>query len=340
MTTLIIATGTGAFVVALLVTPLLLALCRRFRLYDVSNARKVHHGEKPRLGGVSIFIATLVSIGYIAIVMDPNLIPLSRTQLFALMGGAVLFFALGLADDLWHLSARVKFSLQIVFALAVAWAGINVGTLFGTVMLPTWFSYVLTVFWIVGIVNTINFVDGLDGLSAGISSVAFLAILVLSLARGDYFFSLVSLAVLGALLGFLPYNFYPARIFLGDGGALLIGYYLATIALLGFFKQTTVIAFLLPLLILLVPIADTTFAILRRLVAGRPITSPDKKHIHHRLLFFVNRRRRQQMLRNGEIIDDTARSFIEGLAHRNTVLILYLVSFAFAAVAVWLGLRT
>jgi UDP-GlcNAc:undecaprenyl-phosphate GlcNAc-1-phosphate transferase len=272
-------------------------------------------------------------------VLAPELIPLSRTQLFALLGGGVLFFALGLSDDLWHLSARPKFALQIIFALAVAWAGINVGTLFGTVVLPLWLSYVLTVFWIVGIVNTINFVDGLDGLSAGISAVAFLAILVLSLARGDYFFSLVSLAVLGALLGFLPYNFYPARIFVGDGGAMLMGYYLATVALLGFFKQATVIAFLLPLLILLVPITDTAFAILRRLMAGKPITAPDKKHIHHRLLFFVNRRRRQQMLRNGVEVDDAARKFVEGLAHRNTVLILYLVSFAFAAVAVWLGLR-
>jgi len=243
------------------------------------------------------------------------------------------------ADDVWRLSARLKLILQIAFALGLAWAGISIGTLFGTYAIPVWLNYLLTVIWVVGIVNTINFIDGLDGLSAGVSAIALMAVLVLSLSQGGYFFSLVSLAVLGALLGFLPYNFYPARIFVGDGGALLMGYYLATISLLGFFKQATLISFLLPLLILLVPIADTTFAIIRRLIGHKPITAPDKKHIHHRILFLASRRYRSQMLRNGTTIDDSVRRLIEGLAHRNAVLILYAVSALFGILAVVLGLR-
>lgn len=339
MTLLIVATGTGAFAVALLLTPLLLLLCRKYRLYDPGDPRKVHRGDKPRLGGVALFVATLFAITFTAMALDPDYIPLSKVQLTAFIGGGVLFFALGFIDDIWHLSARAKFGLQILFALGVAWAGVSFGTLFGTVAIPVWLDYLLTVFWIVGIVNTINFIDGLDGLSSGISAIAFLAILVLSLARGDYFFTLVSLGVLAALLGFLPYNFYPARIFVGDGGALLMGYYLATVSILGFFKQTALIAFLLPVLILLVPIADTAFAIIRRLIGHKPITAPDKKHIHHRLLFLFNRRYRHQLSRNGAAVDSATRALIEGLAHRNTVLILYAVSAIFGAVAVVLGLR-
>jgi UDP-GlcNAc:undecaprenyl-phosphate GlcNAc-1-phosphate transferase len=339
MTSYILITGAGAFFVALALTPWIMWLCKRLSLYDRADARKVHKGEMPRLGGVSLFIATMSAIIFVAATLDTSYIPLSRTQLFAFLGGAILYFSLGLADDVYHLSAKLKFVLQIVFALGVAWAGISIGTLFGTVALPIWLNYFLTVFWIVGIVNTINFIDGLDGLSAGISAIAFLAILILSLARGDYFFCLASLAVLGALLGFLPYNFYPARIFIGDGGALLMGYLLASISLMGFFKQTALIAFILPLLILLVPIADTLFAILRRVAKHKPITAPDKKHIHHRVLFLVNKRYRQIMFRNGAVIDADTKHLIEGMAHRNTVLILYLVAAIFAAIAVLLGLR-
>ena len=339
MTLLIVVTGTGAFAVALMLTPLVLLLCRKYRLYDPGDPRKVHRGDTPRLGGFALFAATLFAVVYTAMMLEPDFIPLSRMQLTAFVGGGVLFFALGFIDDLWHLSARVKLPLQILFALGVAWAGVSVGTLFGTLAIPVWLDYLLTVFWIVGIVNTINFIDGLDGLSSGISAIAFMAILALSLAKGDYFFTLVSLGMLGALLGFLPYNFYPARIFVGDGGALLMGYYLATISILGFFKQTAVIAFLLPLLILVVPIADTAFAIGRRLAGGKPITAPDKKHIHHRLLFLFNRRYRHQLMRNGVSVDEATRSLIEGLAHRNTVLILYGASALFGALAVLLGLR-
>lgn len=339
MTSLILITGAGSFALALALTPWVMWLCKRLCLYDKADARKVHRGDMPRLGGVSLFIATMAFIIFVTAFLDSAYIPLSRMQITGFLAGAALYFGLGLADDIYHLSAKLKFVLQILFAIGVAWAGISIGTLFGTVALPVWLNYALTVFWIVGIVNTINFIDGLDGLSAGISAISFLAILVLSLVRGDYYFCLVSLAVLGALLGFLPYNFYPARVFIGDGGALLMGYFLASISLLGLFKQTTLIAASLPVLILLIPIMDTFFAITRRLAKHKPITSPDKKHIHHRILFFVNKRYRQKMFRNGALVDMETKQLLEGLAHRNTVLYLYLASAIFAALAVLLGLR-
>ena len=337
MTRTIIFSGVGVFLISLVLTPLVLALCHRFRLFDLPGARKVHRGERPRLGGLSILIATFVGISYVATSLEG--VPLSHSQLGAFLLGGVLFFALGMVDDVRGLPAGVKFPLQIAFALGVAIWGVRIDTLFGTVALPLALSLAVTALWVVGIVNAINFIDGLDGLAAGISVIALLAVLVISMARTDYFFALIALVIVAALLGFLPYNFFPARIFLGDGGALLLGYYLATLSVLGFFKQTAVIAFVLPILVLTVPIADTTLAVVRRLLRGQSPARADMKHIHHRLLLVFSRRARLQAARNGRTLDALSQQLVRGRAHRNAVLLLWALSLVFAAVAIYLGIR-
>lgn len=337
MTRIIILSGVGAFLTSLLLTPIVLGICYRFHLFDRPGARKVHRGERPRLGGVSIFIATLA--GTVFVVANLGGISLSFQQLAVFLLGAVLFFIVGLADDVHGLPAGAKLLLQVIFALVVALWGVRIDVLFGTVALPLWLSLAITVIWIVGIVNAINFIDGLDGLAAGISAIALLAILVISMARTDYLFALIALVIVAALLGFLPYNFFPARIFLGDGGALLLGYYLATLSVLGFFKQTAIIAFLVPLLVLSVPIADTTLAIVRRLLRGQSPAHADMKHIHHRLLLIFSRRARLQAWRNGHTVNSLSRELVQGQAHRNAVLWLWGLSLLFAVAAVYLGTR-
>ncbi|OPX23205.1 MAG: hypothetical protein B1H03_02420 [Planctomycetales bacterium 4484_113] len=337
MTRIIILGGVGVFLISLLLTPVVLAACYRFRLFDLPGARKVHRGERPRLGGLAIFVGSFLGILFIATSLEG--ISLNLQQLIAFLLGAVLFFALGLADDVRGLPAGVKLPLQIVFALGVAVWGVRIDTLFGTVALPLALSLTITVIWIVGIVNAINFIDGLDGLAAGISTIALLAILVISMSRTDYFFALIALVIVAALLGFLPYNFFPARIFLGDGGALLLGYYLATLSILGFFKQTAIIAFVLPILVLSIPIADTTLAIVRRLLRGQSPARADMKHIHHRLLLVFSRRARMQAHRNGRALDALTQELVRGQAHRNAVLWLWGLSTLFALAATYLGTR-
>ncbi len=265
---------------------------------------------------------------------------LSSSQLFALLLGAVLFFALGFLDDLFNIPAHIRLLCQLAFAFLVAIYGVRIDWLFGIIALPKPLSVILTCLWIVGMVNAINFIDGLDGLAGGISAIALFAVVVISMVRGEYFFALLALVLVGVLLGFLPFNFFPAKIFLGDGGAMFLGYILSAISILGFFKQTALIVFLIPILLFLFPIVDTTFAILRRIVRGQAPLVADKKHIHHRLLLVFSRAERRKALRNGITINDSLNAILEGLAHRNTVLILYLITALLAVIAIYSGVRT
>ena len=210
-------------------------------------------------------------------------------KLWALIVGGVLIYALGVIDDLKNLPAKVKFLGQIICASIVWGMGIRINFIsfwflndhlfFGTAV-----SYLLTVLWIVGITNTVNLTDGLDGLAAGVSSIASICLAYTAYIHGSYLAALAFLAITGGALGFLRYNFHPAKIFMGDGGSLFLGFMLASTSIIGAAKSATVIAMIAPVLVLGVPIFDTSFAILRRVANHRPIMEADKGHLHHRLM--------------------------------------------------------
>jgi UDP-GlcNAc:undecaprenyl-phosphate GlcNAc-1-phosphate transferase len=234
---------------------------------------------------------------------------------YGIVSGASLMFLLGVADDLKSLSAKFKFVCQILIALFAFWMGVKITVLSnpfgGMFLVPEWLSAVFTVFWLVGITNTINLIDGLDGLAAGVSTIAGVTLSIIALKTNQVFSAVIILSLVGGTIGFLRYNFNPAKIFMGDSGSLFLGFTLAAISISGVLKLAATVTILLPLLILGFPIIDTTFAIIRRAVNGKPIFQPDKGHLHHRLLGF-------------------------GLSHRRVVVIIYCFSSLLAGIALYL----
>jgi UDP-GlcNAc:undecaprenyl-phosphate/decaprenyl-phosphate GlcNAc-1-phosphate transferase len=327
-------------------TPLVLKLCYHYHLFDRLGGRKIHQSNIPRLGGVALFGALVLTSGLLALGVVADWFDLSPAQaqlVPVIFLGLCGFFTIGFVDDLRSLPALPRLMAQLSVALAVVWcsgpAGVRITALFGHTVLPEWASITLTVLWIVGIVNTFNWIDGLDGLAAGLGGIAGTAFLVIALARpllpnAPLTIALAAMLV-GAVLGFIPYNFQPARIFIGDGGAFSLGYLLAVISVIGLFKQAALISFIVPVCILALPITDTAFAILRRAFKGEPITKPDNRHIHHRMLALLSRRYRRRLTETQWTA--LQEQFVTGLAHRNTVLALYAFAALFAALAVVLG---
>lgn len=292
-----------SLVVALLVTPIVKKIAIHWGVVDEPNHRKVHSKLMPRLGGLAIYIAFFTSFLWIA--------PKSNLTWGILIGGTIIVLT-GVIDDKYQISPKFKLLGQLVAAIVVVLSGLKVEFInlpfdgiqtFGVLSIP------ITIFWIVGVSNAINLIDGLDGLAAGVSGIATATILVMSLILGNNTVSLLSVALLGAIIGFLFFNFHPAKIFMGDTGALFLGYMLASMSILGF-KYVTLFAFVMPILILGVPISDTFFAIVRRLVNKKPISEADKNHLHHRLLQL-------------------------GLSHRQTVIVIYGVSIMFGLSAIF-----
>lgn len=242
----------------------------------------MHDHPIPRQGGLAIFLGFLVAVVLFA--------DLDR-QVQGILLGSVIIVTVGAIDDIIPLPALLKFAVQIVAAgVAVAF-----GVRFEFIANPIFWSdtqYIsfgawsvpITIFWIVGITNSINLIDGLDGLACGVSAISSLSFLVISVVFGQVNIAILLAAILGACIGFIPYNLNPARIFMGDTGALLLGYVLSTISVIGLFKFYTIISFTVPLLALALPIFDTCFAIIRRLLKGQNPMSPDRGHFHHRLI--------------------------------------------------------
>lgn len=341
--------GLAAFALALsaLATPVVIRFCRRYEMLDRPNRRKVHAHGVPRLGGAALFIALTLGLllAYLAAQMGWLSLTAAQLRLVPVIYlGLCGFFVIGFADDLRSLPAMPRLVAQLGVALAVVLLSggiIRINSFFGQVLLPPWLAVAVTVIWIAGIVNTFNWIDGLDGLSAGIGSISTLAFLILALCKpalpNAALTVVLCLLLAGALSGFLIYNFHPAKIFIGDGGAFSLGYMLAVISVVGLYKQAAVITFLLPLLILALPIGDTLFAVARRLVRGQPITRPDNRHIHHRILALMSREYRAR-LSNSE--RDAIREELQvNPAHRNTVLALYTFAAVFAGIAVIVGIR-
>lgn len=266
-----------SFVMAMLITPLVRRFAYLIGAVDHPNARKVHVRTMPRIGGLAIFIAFL--IGYAL------LLPASRYN-DAILIGAVVIVLTGLIDDRFQLSARVKLMGQMIATVVVLNSGMRIEMINlpfdQQLYLGSW-SIPVTVLWLIGITNAINLIDGLDGLAAGVSSIALGTIALLAIIQGNVYLTMMALLLLASTLGFLVHNFYPAKIFMGDTGALFLGYMLAVFSLIGF-KNVTLFSLVVPVLLLGLPISDTIFAIVRRLVQGRPPMSPDKSHMHHQLI--------------------------------------------------------
>ncbi|MDI3481496.1 MAG: UDP-GlcNAc:undecaprenyl-phosphate/decaprenyl-phosphate GlcNAc-phosphate transferase [Tepidanaerobacteraceae bacterium] len=286
-----------AMVIAYIATPGVIKLAWKIGAIDVPrDGRRVHTKPIPRLGGLAIFTA-FAAAGVLTLPVD------SSTVKGMLLGGT-LIVVVGVLDDIYSLPPKIKLMGQVaaagvllVFGLKVEWVTNPLGGMF---YLGKW-SIPITLFWVVGITNTLNFIDGLDGLAAGISAIASITMMLVNLSLHQTNAALVTALLAGASVGFLPHNFNPARIFMGDTGAMFLGFMLSAAAIDGAVKSATVIALIGPILALGLPIFDTAFAILRRFVNGKPIMQADKGHIHHRLIAI-------------------------GLSQRQAVLFMYIVS--------------
>lgn len=268
-----------AFVIVVLLTPAVGGMARMLGVVDRPDDRRVHKRPIPRLGGLAIFLGILV----------PSLafLDLSGVMRGILLGAAVAT-VVGAVDDFRGLSPPVKLFGQVVAASIPAmfdvWVDRFTFPLLGVVELPTFVGVTFSVLFIVAVMNMVNFLDGLDGLAAGVCAIAGVTYAVLALSLGRPNPAILSAVVAGACLGFLRHNFFPARIFMGDSGALCLGFILAAISIQGLFKTASTVVLLLPLVVLAVPILDTSFVVARRLKYKRPIYTADRSHLHHRFL--------------------------------------------------------
>lgn len=277
-------------------TATVIRIAKRLHIVDIPGARKVHSKPIPRIGGVAIFVSMIGLV--IPVLLLPNVIGetfrLIQYKVITLLGAAGLMFLVGFVDDIRGLRVRTKLFAQLAAALVVCSAGIRIESIPVTASLTLgfgWFSWLFTIFWIVGITNAINLSDGLDGLAAGISAIACGVIAMLSIYNGDIVMAILMLALLGSLTGFLLFNFEPAKIFMGDSGSLFLGFTIASASVLSAAKTETIVGLALPVLALGIPIFDTLFSMLRRFLERRSLFAPDRSHFHHRLMALGLRQR-------------------------------------------------
>ena len=287
-----------SMIVSLILTPIVIKVSHKLGIVDQPNFRKVHTKPISVLGGTVILLSFLVGIwlGH----------PI-ETEVKPLVIGSVLIYLVGLIDDIYDLKPIIKLMGQIVAALVVVYYGVTIDFIslpigptihFGILGIP------ITVVWIVAITNAINLIDGLDGLASGVSMIALMTIGFIAILQANIFIIMICSVLIGALLGFLFFNFHPAKIFLGDSGALLVGFIVGFLSLLGF-KNITFVSLFFPIVILAVPFIDTLFAMIRRVKKGQHIMQADKSHLHHKFLEL-------------------------GYSHRQTVLLIYSIAILFS----------
>jgi len=299
---------TTAFCVALVVVPFLRRWAIEQGTLDLPEDRKIHVSAIPRLGGIAIYLAFLFSVLIFAPFTD---------QLRGILTGGLVVFVIGIADDLDGLTSKQKLFGQIIACLVTISVGelwlTNLGDLFGfgPIALPHWFGIPFTVFAVTGVCNAINLIDGLDGLAGGLSVLALTAFALLGLLDGDTLGPMLALALAGATIGFLKYNFYPARIFMGDTGSLTVGFLLGFLAVQLTQRPGAEISPMVPVMILALPIFDALWVMSRRMLRKMSPFAPDQSHVHHKFLNL-------------------------GFEHRFTVLIIYTISFFWACSALLL----
>ncbi|MCL2366175.1 MAG: undecaprenyl/decaprenyl-phosphate alpha-N-acetylglucosaminyl 1-phosphate transferase [Oscillospiraceae bacterium] len=291
-----------AFAVSFATTPVVKWFAHKVGAIDIpKDARRVHKSPIPRLGGLAIFVGFMLSVLFFAEI---------DIQVRGVLIGAVIIVILGVLDDIFTLKAYIKFFIQIVAAVIAIYHDVmieifsNPFAFSGNGSEFVYLGYLaipITIIWIVGITNSVNLIDGLDGLAVGVSTISAVVMLIIALMVSYPNVAIIMAALAGACIGFLPHNFNPAKIFMGDTGALLLGYLLATVSIIGLFKFYAVVSFAAPLLVLAVPLFDTAFAFIRRLLKGQNPMVADRGHFHHRLIDM-------------------------GLTHKQAVAVLYAVS--------------
>lgn len=270
---------TIVFIFVALIIPFIKKIAVHIGAVDIPGGRHIHKRITPKLGGVAIFFGFL--LGYM-------LFGSQTPQMISILTGGIVLLLFGIFDDIKRLPPSIQFIGQIAAAIIVVYYGgivLQDVSAYGIYIDFGIFAKPLTIFFIVAVINCMNFIDGLDGLASGIGTIFFITISIIIHGTGIYngLDASLSLIMIGATLGFLVHNFYPAKIFLGNSGSMFLGYIIAVISLLGF-KNVTLTSFIVPVLILAVPILDTLFAIIRRLLKGESPTKGDGKHIHHQLL--------------------------------------------------------
>jgi UDP-GlcNAc:undecaprenyl-phosphate GlcNAc-1-phosphate transferase len=269
----------AALVIVLVLTPAVGRSARYLRLVERPQEGERERPTVPRLGGLALFLGILV----------PSLafLPLGGELRGVVLGMAVAT-TVGAIDDFRHLNWWQKLGGQVLAASIPVGFGIYLHTftfpLLGRQVVPTWIGATVTILGIVAVMNMVNFLDGLDGLAAGVCAISGFTFAVIELSLGRIGAAVLAAIVCGACLGFLRHNFYPARIFMGDSGALLLGYTLATISVQGLLKTAALATLVLPLLVLAVPVLDTSFVVAKRLRSGQPIYAADARHLHHRFM--------------------------------------------------------
>ncbi len=272
------------FLISFASTPTVISLARKINAIDIpKDSRRIHKKPIPLIGGLAIFYGFIVSVLCFAVM---------EKELIGILIGSIIMVIVGIIDDMRDLNAKLKLLFQIIAAAIVICFGIEIEHIanpfanwFGPhyIKLGLW-SIPITMVWIIGVTNALNLIDGLDGLAAGVSSIASVALLSMTLLSQNVNAAIVTAALAGAGFGFLPYNFNPAKIFMGDTGSTFLGFVLACISIQGVMKTYAVVSIAVPVLILGLPIFDTLFAIIRRILKRKPIMSPDRGHLHHRLL--------------------------------------------------------
>ncbi|MFN0117561.1 MAG: glycosyltransferase family 4 protein [Elusimicrobiota bacterium] len=306
----------SALVVSLILTPFSAKLARRFGAIDLPDPRKVHHDALPRWGGIGIMGGFLSSLLIVYLFFEDfrKMLMVSQPfvrkgkilytldmadQLIGILLGSFILFVVGLVDDRKPINPGMKFLLQIIAAYVamtygVRIQGISIPYLSEISQFPLWIMQILTVLWIVGLSNAMNLIDGLDGLAGGTAAIisgAFVAVTLIQDGMYTNIFGLemklaglLAACLLGATIGFLVYNFYPAQLFMGDSGALTVGFIISCLAVVGAFKTTLLAVLVIPFLLVAIPVLDMTVAFGRRLLGGKNPFAADRGHFHHRLL--------------------------------------------------------
>ena len=320
------------FIVVALVMPVVIKIAHHVNALDMPNERKVHKEPMPRMGGLAIFIGFLV--GYMLFCNQ-------TVQMNSILIGSFFIILIGIFDDIKPLTPSIKFCGQLLAAIIVVYYGNVVMqdiSAFGLYINFGMFAKPITILFIVSVINCLNLIDGLDGLAGGISTIFFITITVISTLLGNVSSLDVSLTLImiGACLGFLLYNFHPAKIFMGDSGSMFLGYMIAVISLLGF-KNVTLTSFFVPVLILAIPILDTLFAIIRRLLKGESFAKADKEHFHHQILKMAGNQTKTVLIIYLIQILFSAASIVYVLRNPKLGQIIYIV---ILAIILWLILST
>lgn len=278
---LYIAAFACAFAITLVTTPFAKWLSAKVGAIDYPKDRGVHKKPMPRMGGVAIVLGFLITV-LMVYFFDRSM---DLKQFIGFVLGAAIIAVLGMIDDMKDLPAKLKFCVQIVAALIVIFSGTQIQIVLWPVTATLQkLSIPITLVWIVGVTNAVNLIDGLDGLAAGVTGIAALSLMVLCVMTGTTTAVVLTAALAGACLGFLPRNFNPAEIFMGDTGSTFLGFVLAVTSILGVFKGYALLALVVSIFCIGLPIFDTIFAMLRRMAKHQPIMQADRGHLHHKLI--------------------------------------------------------